>query len=165
MVITLLVTLQKIVLKGTDNNRISINNAVSGQRHGNIIELELIIDFDNQVLFLENSETVKIQSFESNTSVRGIYFVKFIIGTAKFDEIEFIAKPGSENVIFNITSKALDTNIISAGLSQYITDSNEFLSNILATFRYFEPGEIEAGQIECRVRDYGSNSLDWNSTQ
>ena len=154
----------KIVLKGTGNNQIYIYNAVSGQKHSDIIELELI-DFDNQILVLENSETVKIQSFLSNSSISGNDYAKFTNGLAVLDDIEFIAKPGSESVIYNLTSNALDFDTISAGIMNFEDSASDYINNILATFRYCEPGEIEVDQIECRVCDYGSYSLDWNSTQ
>ena len=154
----------KIVLKGTGNNQIYIYNAVSGQKHSDIIELELI-DFDNQILVLENSETVKIQSFLSNASISGNDYAKFTNGLAVLDDIEFIVKPGSESVIYNLTSNALDFDTISAGIMNFEDSASDYINNILATFRYCEPGEIEVDQIECRVCDYGSYSLDWNSTQ
>ena len=87
-------------------------------------------------MVLENSETVRIQSGEMNTSVLGINSVKFTNGSAVFDEVQMIAKPGSENVSFNITSNALNYDVISAGVNDYITNSEDYRNNIIATFRY-----------------------------
>ena len=134
----------KIKLKDIDSDSIMLNDVVSGQMYSPTLVF-LLVDHDEQQIFTDSFSTIKINSLSNNTSLDGTLVVAVNQGEATFDELILIAKPGSTNVEFQISSAAVDEDIINL---QYNGTINQ--KNIDASFRYCESGEIETNDV-CQV--------------
>ena len=89
----------KIVKSGTQENKITLNDVASSLLYQNTLSFDLI-DFDRQIMNLENSHTVKIFPKLPTSSVKGTDFSKFQEGIVKFDNLIFINKAGAQEVAF-----------------------------------------------------------------
>ena len=136
----------RIKLKGSDQNitRIALDNVVSGQIHSPSFQFDLV-DHDDQIVSTDSSSTIKINKIHNNTLVEGVKVVAVSQGSASFDEVIFSAKPGSNNVKFEITSTAIDNDILEL---QY--NGAVYENNINTSFRYCQSGEIEVND-QCQV--------------
>ena len=119
----------RIVQTGTTNNIISINNVASGLVYNETLQFTLV-DYDNQVMNLENENTLKITAISENASISGTDYTKLAGGVGSFSSLTFVAKAGMDNVQYQVTSKAIDSSKVRviAGTtqnyqSQYITKS------------------------------------------
>ena len=77
-----------------------------------------------------------------NQSVSGTNSKKAVNGEISFDDLSFISNPGDVNVEFSIKSSALDHEVLSL---QYGNFYNQ--TNIVASFRNCQPGEIQRGNV------------------
>ena len=148
----------KIVLVDNQSDGIILSDVASGQVYSPALRFKLV-DHDDQIITIDNASTIKIRSIGENMSVSG--FAQSVVnqGEASFDQLVFQAKPGSQNVEFQITSLALDFDKIS--LQNNNTSSQ---AKINASFRYCESGEVEINGA-CEVCLAGSYSLGANKTQ
>lgn len=121
----------RIALHNTTNNKVSISDVPSGLIYNATIKYDLL-DYDNQVMNLNNKDTIKITASTSNSSVKGTDFAKFYNGKASFNNLYFVSKAGDANITYTLTSNAIDSDII----SQVLNKSENEYSNILSvTFR------------------------------
>lgn len=152
----------KIVNYTTDVNKLHIENVWSGNVYDGNITVALV-DYDGQVMNLENDGNVKITNPLNSTSVKGTNLVRFKNGVASFNNLIFVGEPGSKNVEYDIYSATIDQSILQKGLG--VTSSDYAYKNILfGSFSFCKPGEMETDGtcIEC---GYGSYSFLWNSTR
>ena len=150
----------KIVKKGSNNNKLTLSNVVSGLLYENDLEVELV-DFDEQVMVLNSENTIKVTAPNPGTAILGTDFSKLEQGMAHFDSLIFKAEAGKQNVNFRLTSNAIDSSIISQVVGN---DDGEYDNTITANFRYCKPGEIENASGQCQECAYGAYSLEWNAT-
>ena len=95
----------------------------------------------------------------NNTLVSGSTSVKVSKGVAIFDNVIFTSYPGKANIFFGLSSNAIDLAKAKRQIS-----SNYTLNDILVSFRFCKPGEIQANNV-CIAWTSGSYSLLWNSTK
>ena len=148
----------KIKEKESSQDQIILNNIGSGIS-GNISFVFGLYDFDDQVVSLDNVSQIAIRSIVNNTLVSGSTSVKVSKGVATFDNVIFTSFPGKANISFGLTSNAIDLAKAKRQIS-----SNYTLSDILVSFRFCKPGEIQANNV-CIAWTSGSYSLLWNSTK
>lgn len=153
----------KIVQQGTTNNKIYIDGVGSGILYPNALTFE-VIDKDNQVMNLIDGYTVNIETMSTDYRVRGTTTAMINKGIATFNDLIFISEPGSTDIIYEITSKILDSEQIKNGLGLTTETEKEYENDLFVTFRQCKPGEIEQSN-ECRECSLGSYSLEWGSTE
>ena len=148
----------KIALVDSQSDSIFLTDIASGQVYNSTLEFKLV-DHDDQIITIDNASTIKIRSINQNTSVSG--FAQSVVnkGEASFDQLILQAKPGSQNVEFEISSLALDSEKISL---QYNNTMSQ--AKIDASFRYCESGEVEIDGV-CEVCSVGSYSIGNSKTQ
>jgi len=56
------------------------------------------VDFDGQIINLENTHIIKVSPIDLNSSVGGTDFAKLNDGVSKFDNLIFRAETGRKNV-------------------------------------------------------------------
>ena len=127
----------RIKLKDADSDELVLDNIVSGQVYMPALQFQLT-DHDDQVVSTDSYSKIRISSISNETQVEGVLTSIVNQGVSSFDNLILIAKPGSMNVSYGITSSAIDQNIIDL---QYKGSVEQQL--IDATFRYCESGEIE----------------------
>ena len=148
----------KIVRYGNETSSMVINDIGSGIPYDSQVQFALV-DADGQVMVLNNENQMNINPV-SNTqvSMSGTNSVLLRNGVATFTNIVAIAAPGSQNVQFKITSKAITNNKASVLLSQ------NSINNIMAmNFRYCKPGEEVSTGNTCRTCSPGTYSLAWSA--
>ena len=148
----------KIKLNNIDSDLIKLENVVSGQAYPTSLEFELV-DHDGQVILTNNISTIKINSVTNNTSLDGTLVVAVQKGVAIFNELILIAKPGSKNVEFQISSDAVDDAIIDLQYNRTVKQNR-----IDASFRYCESGEIEINN-KWEIWSSGTYSLGTSKTE
>ena len=126
----------KIKLNNSYSDDIILENVGSGVLYDQTLDF-ILIDADNQTMVLDSSSQIEIKSFSSDTLVSGINAVKANQGAVSFSSLYFTSNPGDTNVEFEITSKALDTEILKL---QFGADYSQ--APITVSFRYCKPGEI-----------------------
>ena len=95
-------------------------------------------DYDDQILVIENINQIIISAIDTQTSsVSGFNAQKLNQGIAEFDNIAFVATPGSTSILYQASSKAIDDDKIQQVFGQSISDNT-----ININFRYCQPGEI-----------------------
>ena len=104
-----------------------------------------LVDHDEQIVLTDDSSTIKINNMHNDTLVDGVKVVVVSQGSASFEEVIFRAKPGSSSVKFEVTSTAIDNEILNLQYNNTLYDNN-----IEASFRYCESGEIEVND-QCQV--------------
>lgn len=129
----------RIVEKGSTDNKIYINETGSGLQYENTIELELV-DYDNQVMVLENSEVAKISPTSANAEITSTDFAKFTKGGTIFDSLVLVSQPGLTDIKYQLTSKAINSQIISQVL---VNSSTNYQTSLYVDFRFCKPGEIQ----------------------
>ena len=148
----------KVKLLNTDSDLIKLEKVVSDQVCSPSLEFQLV-DHDEQAILTDSSSTIKVNTIDNNTSLNGTLVVVVDHGVAVFDQLIFIAKPGSQNVMFDVISNAIDNDII---YLQYIGTVEQKI--IDASFQYCESGKIESNN-KFQVWSPGSYSLGANKTQ
>ena len=148
----------KLIIDGTNSTVLELNEVVSGQQYPENIKFNLV-DFDNQITSIDISGSVTIKPVANDTFVLGRSTEGLVSGSATFDNLQFIAQPGSERVQYQVDSDAIDKDII---LKQFGTTSIQ--ENMRVTFRYCMPGEIIENN-QCQVCNVGTYSFQWNSTE
>jgi hypothetical protein len=118
-----------------------------------------LLDYDNQVMVLNNINQIVITPVNANiSSVSGTNSELLKNGVASFDSLKAIAVPGSSGVMYRATSKAIDTQKLNE-----IYGSNVNQNLISFNFRKCQPGEFIKDGNKCDVCSGGSYSFDWNS--
>ena len=135
----------------------TVSNAASG--HINQEFKFSIQDFDNQIMNLDSTSKIIIKANTNGSQVDGKNIGVAHLGIVNLNELIFINKPGSQNVIFSVNSDSINLNIAKA-----IYGPNYSLPVISVNFRFCRPGEYisQTRWISCSQNSY---SLMWNSTQ
>lgn len=98
----------KIKIKGSNTDEIQMDNIGSGLVYDNPFTLA-IYDLDGQIVNLDSTSQISITGNSTSSSTKGINAVKLTNGEATFSSIIFISIPGSQNILFNIASAALNS--------------------------------------------------------
>lgn len=122
----------KIVERGTQNNKIMLEDVPSNLVYDEILLLDLI-DFDGQVMALENSASIKILIEDPSLSIRGTDSGRAVNGQATLNGTIFIGEVGLRNAQYLLTSQIIDQRIINEVLDNSGGDYNNLIS---ASFRY-----------------------------
>ena len=149
----------KIKIANSTQDEMRIENVGSGLTYPQTLYFGLY-DYDDQIVALENSYQILISAVDAQvSSIDGFNAVLLDQGIARFDNMAFTASPGSSNISYKATSKAIDTNKIQNVFEQSISENN-----INVNFRFCKPGEIMSNNkcLECSA---GTYSLGWNSTE
>lgn len=123
----------KIVMKGTTNSIIVLEDVPSGQAFSDLVVLE-IIDYDNQTYSLKEAGSVFLNKIDLNTYVAGDNSQGLVSGTASFLGIIFVAQPGSKNVKFKVSSNVIDSSKLLKMFGKYFCFLRSYLkiwTNIL----------------------------------
>jgi hypothetical protein len=143
--------------QSTQTTRLS--NVGSGVKHDEVLYL-MLLDYDDQVMVLNNVNQIIITSIDrNNSSVLGTNSALLRSGVATFDNIIFVSAPGEKGIKFKMNSKAIDSNKIFEMYDSSVSDSD-----IDTDFRFWMPGEAINSNvwIECSP---GTYSLEWNATK
>ena len=127
----------KIKFTNTSSDLIVLDNIASGQVISPSLNFELV-DHDKQVILTDSTSTIKASSHSNGTTVEGTLVAAVKQGAATFDELILVAKPGSTNAEFQISSAAVDDDIINLQYNGTVSQNA-----INSSFRYCESGEIE----------------------
>ncbi|CAI2362327.1 unnamed protein product [Moneuplotes crassus] len=151
----------RIVQSGTKENKIYLSSVASGLKYDSVLAFDLV-DYDDQIMNLESSTSVKILIEDPGISIRGVDFGRLTNGKAELDNVYFIGTAGSSNHTYKLTSKSINSKIISSIIGNSDGKYDNFLD---VSFRYCKPGEIQTSNnecVECKVQTY---TFEWNSTQ
>jgi hypothetical protein len=152
----------KIVECSTTNNKLNIENVPSGLAYNQTLKFALV-DYDGQIMNLENSNVAKISSSIAEVSISGIDYAKFTNGISKFSNIVFVGMPGRKNAEYFVTTNAIDSAIVTNALMKTPSDATDYETKLIVNFRYCQPGEVQTARNTCRECSYGTYSLEWNS--
>jgi hypothetical protein len=120
-----------------------------------------LVDYDDQTMVLDSSSQILIQpANRSISSLSGFNSESLHQGVAVFENITFLAKPGSQNTTFFALSKAIEVNKIKKAFKD-VRWENEIIVN----FRYCQPGEKISENGYWTEWGSGQYSLQWNSTK
>ena len=137
-----------------------LRNVGSGIVYDTILYFGLY-DYDGQIMVLDNSDQIVISAIDTQAiSISGTNVGLLSQGVASFDNLIFVSTPGSTDISYRATSKAIDTDKIENVFGQTINDNN-----IYVNFRFCRPGEIITSSNQCQECSAGTYSLNWNSTQ
>jgi hypothetical protein len=96
-----------------------------------------LVDYDDQTMVLDSSSQILIQpANRSISSLSGFNSESLHQGVAVFENITFLAKPGSQNTTFFALSKAIDVNKIKKAFKDV-----HWENEIIVNFRFCRPGE------------------------
>jgi hypothetical protein len=116
---------------------------------GSKIQLETplnlrLVDYDGQTMNQNSFNQILIQAVsETTSSVSGFNSELLKEGVATFDAIQFVGSPGSKNVKYQASSKAINKAKIDQVFGSQLSDNQ-----ISVNFRFCRPGEIdEANQF------------------
>ena len=101
----------RIIAQGDDDYQISIYQISSGQLIANTLILN-VVDYDNQTITNLIKGSITIASIDLNTKVQGRNSESIVSGVSTFNGLILIAKPGSNNVQFSVTTSAIDNSVI-----------------------------------------------------
>ena len=125
----------RIVLEGNTEDDIAIELVGSGVTYDTPLVF-MLVDYDNQTMVLDSSSIIEVNSISSSTSVSGINEIKVVEGSITFSDLIFTSQPGDVDVQFELTSKALDFDVLRLKFGDdYAQDP------ISVSFRYCMPGE------------------------
>ena len=130
----------RIHMQGLNESQIMIDDVISGKNISKNIVFELK-DYDNQTMVLDNSSVIKILPTDNDVEVTN-NLVKVNKGVATFDNLLFVAIPGSQNVKFTLNSNGI---VLPKARKQL--GSSYVLPNITVNFRYCKPGEYQATNV------------------
>ena len=147
----------KIKIGETNQNTLTINNAISGK--SSQIFIFNILDFDDQVIKLDSTSKITIKSNSSESQVIGKSSVVSNAGIVIMSEVILVSAPGSHNIIFSVNPSS-----ISLDIAKTIYGNNYTFPSIISNFRYCRPGEYSYLNQWLSWSE-GSYSLFWNSTQ
>ena len=116
------------------DDHIMLIDVASGLRYDAIVRL-LLVDYDNQVMNLENTSQIKILPVTQDAKLKGVDSSALIMGVAEFDGLQFEYYPGATNVEYFATSDLIDQTKV--GYLDLPTNNT-----ITVSFRYCKPGEI-----------------------
>jgi hypothetical protein len=118
-----------------------------------------LVDYDDQTMVLDSSSQILIQpANRSISSLSGFNSESLHQGIAIFENITFLAKPGSQNTTFLTFSKAINVNKIKKAFKD-VRLENEIIVN----FRFCRPGENIGENGYWTEWGSGQYSLQWNS--
>jgi len=95
----------KVILTDTNSTTFSLSGIASGQVYPGQIRMS-VVDVDNQITNSKGS--VFINPIESGTNTLGRNSEGLVSGTATFKDIIFLAKPGMQNVKFEVSTNSID---------------------------------------------------------
>jgi hypothetical protein len=98
----------KIIEKTSNLTQIKLSNIGSGVKYSELLTLQLV-DHDNQILVLDSSSQISISAISAGDLVDGSNVKRVTKGEVVFDNLVFHSKPGGNNVLFLITSNAIDS--------------------------------------------------------
>jgi hypothetical protein len=148
----------KIRMMNTTTDEMQVDNVGSDIVIPQTLYFDLL-DYDNQVMVLNNINQIVITPVNANiSSVSGTNSELLRKGVASFDSLKAIAVPGSSGVMYRATSKAIETQKLNE-----IYGSNVNQNLISFNFRNCQPGEFIKDGNKCEVCSGGSYSFDWNS--
>jgi hypothetical protein len=147
----------KIQMQGNESKEMELNNVGPSIPMENSLSF-VLMDYEDQVIETNNVNEITISPV--NRSVSSIVGSKSVLlknGVATFFNFTATSTPGSSNVKFRASSKAIDTAKINKIYGSPVSENL-----ITINFRHWMPGEFKFGNrcIECSA---GSFSLEWNS--
>ena len=150
----------KIKLVNSTQDEVHLNNVGSGITYPQTLNLGLY-DYDDQIMVLDSTEQISILSVDQQTSdASGVNVGLLNQGSTSFGSIAFISSPGSVNVEFRATSKAIDDDKIHNVFTNSVSNNT-----INVNFRFCRPGEIVTNNTQCQECSTGTYSLKWNATE
>ena len=150
----------KIKLVNSSQDEIVLDNVGSGITYPQTLNLGLY-DYDDQIMVLDSSDQISISPADSQSSdVSGVNIGLLNQGSTSFDSIAFISSPGSVDVQFKATSKAIDDDKIQNVFNESVSNNSIFVN-----FRFCQPGEIITSNNQCQECSAGTYSLKWNGTE
>ena len=149
----------RVVMDGNMNPEMTIFNAASGIQYDQEVKFSLI-DYYNQTMSLNSVNQITINPVNKTAvSMKGTNSGLLRNGVATFNNLIFNTQPGSTNIQFIASSKAIDSVKVK---EVYGSVSNNLIS---VNFRFCKPGEIQLSDNTCSTWATGTFSLDWNSTE
>ena len=146
----------RVYQKESSSDKITIDNVGSGIKLQTLVLV--LADYDNQTMVLDSISQLKILPTLNSSKVSGINVAKLWNGIASFDQLVFISNPGSKNVIYQISSKAIDEAKLIEVFGRQV-----YSNSITVSFRFCQPGEIIQNS-QCNTWAPGTYSFNWNST-
>jgi predicted outer membrane repeat protein len=150
----------KILLNDSNSEHMVLNNIGSKIQLETPLNLKLV-DYDGQTMNQNNFNQILIQATDEKiSSISGFNSELLREGVVTFHAIQFVGSPGSKNVKYQASSKAIDKSKIDQVFGSQLSDNQ-----ISVNFRFCRSGEIdEANQfwIGCSP---GTYSFVWNSTE
>lgn len=122
----------KIVQRETSKNQVYLNGVPSDLDYEEDLHFDLV-DYDGQVMNLENTRSVKILIADPTLSIRGTDFGRLTNGQATLDDLIFVGEVGKINARYLLTSKTINTRIINEVLDN---SGGEYDNFIDVSFRY-----------------------------
>ena len=118
----------KIKLVNSTQDEVYLNNVGSGITYPQTLHLGLY-DYDDQIMVLDSSDQISILPIDLHSSdVSGVNVGLLNQGSTSFDSIAFISSPGSVNVQFKTTSKAIDDDKIQNVFQNTISNNTIFVN-------------------------------------
>ena len=150
----------RIKLVNSTEDEMLLDNVGSGITYSHTLNLGLY-DYDDQIMILDSSDQISISPVDLQSSdISGINVGLLNQGSTSFDNVAFISHPGSVNVQFKATSKAIDDDKIQNVFGNTVSNNT-----INVNFRFCQPGEIITNNNQCQGCSAGTYSLQWNSTE
>ena len=150
----------KIKQANSTQEDVFLDNVGSGIIYPQTLHLSLY-DYDDQIMILDSSNQISISPADQQSSgVSGVNVGLLNKGSTSFDSVIFISPPGSVNVQFKATSKAIDDDKIHNVFANSVSNNT-----IYVNFRFCKPGEIINNSSQCQECSAGTYSLQWNSTE
>jgi hypothetical protein len=126
-----------LLINSTYLTNITLPETVSGQKYPQHLNISLI-DYDNQIMILDNASTISIKGTTSGSLTEGTTITKVKQGTAVLDNLIFVYKPGGNNILYNITSNAIEYAKVQ------ILQNYQYGVQVHVSFRFCKPGEFES---------------------
>ena len=149
----------RIVMNGNSSAQMAFDNIASGVQYDQEVKLSLV-DYDDQTMSLISIKQITINPVNKTVvSMKGTNSGLLRNGVATFNNLIFNTQPGSTNIQFIASSKAIDSIKVK---EVYGSVSSNLIS---VNFRFCKPGEIQLSDNTCSTWASGTFSLDWNSTE
>lgn len=126
----------KIVFQSDPNDEMELLNVKSGSVYNKTVRLALL-DYDGQEITSDNVSQIGIFNSNLNTSISGTNKIKVTRGIAEFDNLILITAPGSKDIVYSVTSVAIDQAKVRAAFGDVISNNT-----LTVDFRECLPGEI-----------------------
>jgi hypothetical protein len=147
-----------VKIKMVGRNEMVIDDIGSNIKYEKEVKLALL-DYDDQVMVLNNANQITLNPVDTTiSSISGVNSALLYSGVATFDSIIAITKYGSQNVMYQTSSKAINNAKISKVYGAPISDNS-----IIFNFRNWKPGESIINGREWNEWAAGSYSFHWNS--